>query len=123
MAEPILEVRHLTVEYTVHGRTIRACDDVSLTVNRGEIVGIIGESGSGKTTLVSGILNLVQSPGRVTSGQVIYHPKGGKPVDLRTLSPEEFSRYRWTNLTSVFQAAQNVLNPTLRVKEHFLETA
>lgn len=123
MTEPILEVKHLTVEFKLHDRTIRAVDDVSLTVNRGEIVGIIGESGSGKTTLVSGILNLVQSPGRITSGQVIYHPRGGKPVDLRTLTPEAFSRYRWTHLTSVFQAAQNVLNPTLRVKEHFLETA
>jgi len=123
MAEPILEVRHLTVEYTVHGRTIRACDDVSLTVNRGEIVGIIGESGSGKTTLTFGILNLIQPPGKITSGEVIYHPKDGKPVDLRKLSPEEFARYRWTNLTTVFQAAQNVMNPSLRVKEHFLETA
>lgn len=123
MAEAILEVKNLTVEFSLQDRKIRACDNVSLTVNRGEIVGIIGESGSGKTTLSSGILNLIRPPGKITSGQVIYHPKEGPSVDLRQLSPAEFAKHRWTNLTSVFQAAQNVLNPSLRVKEHFLETA
>lgn len=123
MADPILEIKDLSVEFALHGRKVRACDNVSLTIRRGEIVGIIGESGSGKTTLVSGILNLIQPPGKVTSGQVIYHQRDGKSVDLRTLSPEEFAGHRWTNLTSVFQAAQNVMNPSLRVKEHFLETA
>jgi peptide/nickel transport system ATP-binding protein len=123
MAEPILEIKNLSVDFQLPGRKLRACDNVSLTINRGEIVGIIGESGSGKTTLASGILNLIKAPGRIASGEVIYHTRDGRSIDMLKLKPEEFAKYRWTHLTSVFQAAQNVLNPSLRVKEHFLETA
>jgi peptide/nickel transport system ATP-binding protein len=123
MAETILEIKNLSVEFKLHDKTIRACDNVNLTIERGEIVGIIGESGSGKSTLASGILNLIKAPGRISSGQVIYHPPDGDPVDLLQLTEEEFAGYRWTYLTSVFQAAQNVLNPSLKVKEHFIETA
>lgn len=123
MSDVILEIKNLSVDFIMHDRTLRAVDNVSLTVKRGEIVGIIGESGSGKTTLVSGILNLIKAPGRIASGQVIYHPREGKPIDMLKLSQEEFAKHRWTNLTSVFQAAQNVMNPSLKVKEHFIETA
>lgn len=123
MSDVILEVKNLTVEFVMHDRKLRACDNVSLTINRGETIGIIGESGSGKTTLTSGILNLIKAPGRIASGEVIYHTREGKAVDLLKQSEEEFAKHRWTNLTSVFQAAQNVMNPSLKVKEHFIETA
>ena len=123
MTQPILEIKNLSVEFALYDKRVRACDNVSLTINRGEIVGIIGESGSGKTTLASGILNLIKAPGRIAGGEVIYHTRDGQTVDLLKLSEAEFAKHRWTNLTSVFQAAQNVLNPSLRVKEHFLETA
>lgn len=122
MADPILEIRNLSVDFDLHGKKLRACDDVSLTVERGEILGIIGESGSGKSTLASGILNLITPPGKVANGEVIYHPPNGPSVNLRELSERELAKYRWTHLTSVFQAAQNVLNPSLKIKEHFVET-
>jgi peptide/nickel transport system ATP-binding protein len=121
--DTILEIKNLSVEFVMHDKRLRACDNVSLTVRRGEIVGVIGESGSGKSTLASGILNLIRAPGRITSGEVIYHTRDGKSIDLLKLSQEEFAKYRWTSLASVFQAAQNVMNPSLRVKEHFIETA
>lgn len=107
----------------MHDRRVRACDNVSLEIKRGEIVGIIGESGSGKTTFTSGILNLIRAPGRIASGEVIYHTRDGQTIDLLKLSEAEFAKHRWTNLTSVFQAAQNVMNPSLKIKEHFIETA
>lgn len=121
--KPIIDVKDLSIDFKLKKGNLRACDKVSLTINEGEILGIIGESGSGKTTLASGILNLVQNPGKISEGSIIYHKKDGETVDLLKLSPKQFASYRWTHIASVFQAAQNALNPVLTIKDHFLETA
>ncbi len=121
--DPILEIRNLSIDFKTPRGNLRAVDHVSFDVYRGEIIGLIGESGSGKTTIVSGILRSVRAPGRIAEGEIIYHKKDGTTVDLLKLTDEEFNKYRWTNLTTVFQAAQNVLNPTLRIIDHFVETA
>ncbi len=121
--EPIIEIRNLSIDFKTNGGTLRAVDKVSMDIGRGEIVGIIGESGSGKTTLTSGILQTIRTPGRIAEGEIIYHRKDGSKVDLLKLKDKEYNNYRWTDITTVFQAAQSVLNPTLRIKEHFFETA
>lgn len=121
--EPIIEIRNLSVDFQTNSGTLRAVDNVTMDIGRGEIVGIIGESGSGKTTLVSSILRTIRAPGRISEGEVLYHCRDGAVVDLLKLTEKEYNSYRWAEITTVFQAAQNVLNPTMRVKEHFLETA
>lgn len=121
--EPIIEVRNLSIDFKTNSGMLRAVDNVSMNVGRGEIVGIIGESGSGKTTLSSGILQTIRAPGRIAEGEIIYHRKDGSQVDLLKLTEKEFNQYRWSDITTVFQAAQNVLNPTLRIRDHFVETA
>ena len=121
--EPIIELKNLSVDFRTNSGTLRAVDNVTMDIYRGEIVGIIGESGSGKTTLISSILRTIRAPGRIAEGEVIYHCKDGTTVDLLKLSEKDYNSYRWTEITTVFQAAQNVLNPTLRIKDHFLETA
>lgn len=121
--EPIIEIRNLSVDFQTNSGTLRAVDNVTMTINRGEIVGIIGESGSGKTTLTSSILRTIRAPGRIAEGEVIYHCRDGSTVDLLKLTEKEYNSYRWADITTVFQAAQNVLNPTLRIKDHFIETA
>lgn len=121
--EPILEIKNLSIDFKAKRGTLRACDNVSMKIYRGDIVGIIGESGSGKSTMAAGILKTIKAPGCISGGEIIYHTPEGSKVDLLKLTEKGYGKYRWSNITTVFQAAQNVLNPSLRVKEHFLETA
>ena len=79
--ELIMELRNVTVDFMLSGRTLRAVDDVSLDVHRWEILGVVGESGSGKSTLASAMLNVVSAPGTISHGQVLY-----KGVDTLTMS-------------------------------------
>ncbi len=123
MMDPILEIKNLCIDFKTNHGNIRACDDVSINFYRGDIIGIIGESGSGKSTLASGILKTISAPGKIANGEILYHKNDGNTIDLLKLSDQEYSKLRWTNITTVFQAAQNVLNPTLRIKDHFIETA
>lgn len=120
--QPLIEVKNLTIEFFLKNGKLRACDDVSFTIYKNETLGIIGESGSGKSTLASGILNLVQSPGKITSGEVYYYDDENNKINLLDLKVNEFNEYRWKEIATVFQAAQNALNPVLKIKEHFIET-
>ena len=120
--KPLIEVKNLTIEFFLKNGKLRACDNVSFTIYKNEVLGVIGESGSGKSTLASGILNLVQAPGKITSGEVYYYDENDKKVNLLELSTDEFNEYRWKEIATVFQAAQNALNPVLKIKDHFIET-
>lgn len=121
--KPILEIKDLSIDFKVRRGILRACDKVTMTIYEGDIVGIIGESGSGKSTLASGILKTVRAPGAISSGSILYHAPDGEVVDLVKLSEKGYAKYRWSNITTVFQAAQNVFNPSLKIKDHFIETA
>ena len=122
MKKPLIEVKNLEIEFFLKNGNLRACDNVSFTIYENEVVGIIGESGSGKSTLASGILNLVNTPGKIVGGEVYYY-ENGKKIDLLALDTNDFNNYRWKEIATVFQAAQNALNPVLKIKEHFIETA
>ena len=111
MSEPVLQIRNLDVNYGLGDEGVHAVRDVSLTLHRGEVLGLAGESGSGKSTLAYGMLRLLPPPGVITGGQVLYHPRDGEPVDLMRLSTAKLRRFRWSEVSIVFQGAMNSLNP------------
>lgn len=117
MSEKILEFKGVTVDFDLYDRVLTATNDVSLSINKGEIIGFVGESGSGKSTLASTILNIVNPPGIISSGEVLY-----KGVNILSFNQKKINDYRWKEVAYVFQAAQNSLNPVLTIKEIFMET-
>jgi len=122
---PILEISDLSVVYRTPGGDVRAVEQVNLTLNAGEVVGLCGESGSGKSTLAYGATRLLRPPAVVTNGSVRYTGRritqGGDPVDLLTMNPRELRAMRWREIAIVFQSAMNALNPVLRVQDQLLD--
>jgi len=117
----ILEVRNASVEFDMDRGTSRVLDDVSIDIRRNEILGVVGESGSGKSMFASALLDAVVDPGRL-SGEVIYHPEDGDPVDIANADRDLLKRYRWKEISMVFQGAMSSFNPTQRIRDHFTET-
>jgi peptide/nickel transport system ATP-binding protein len=116
MQDPVLEISGLSVDYGVGERAVRAVSDVTLTLRRGEVLGLAGESGSGKSTLAYGLTRLLPPPGVVAAGKVLYHPGGDEgPVDVLALSPAGLRDFRWAQTSIVFQAAMNALNPVYKI--------
>jgi peptide/nickel transport system ATP-binding protein len=114
--EVLLELDELVVDYLEPGRPLRAVDHVNLTIRAGEIVGLAGESGCGKTTAANAILRILQPPAEVTGGQIRF-----RGVDLGRLSTKQLRRYRWRNVSMVFQSAMSALNPVMRVGDQFVD--
>jgi len=111
----VLEIKNLCVDYGLGRNAVHAVLDVTLTLNRGEVLGLAGESGSGKSTLAYGLTRLLAPPGVVAGGEVIYHEPGGAAVDVLRLSPAELRKFRWAETSIVFQGAMNSLNPVHKV--------
>src|SRR5258707_12338243 len=120
----LIEVKHLSVDYESARGAVNAVDDVSFTLERGQILGLAGESGSGKSTLAYAIARLLQPPAVVTQGQVLYHPhrrqvsqpsKDDAAVDVLSLNPDQLRAFRWRDPSIVFQNAINPLNPSLEM--------
>jgi len=115
---PLLEVKNLTVDFASIDGRVRVLYDVSLKVNKGEIVGIVGESGSGKTTLGLSILRLLDSPpAEVVGGSIIFDGK-----DLFKVPEDELWRVRGTGMNMVFQESLIALNPVYRVESQIGES-
>ncbi len=114
--EPLIELRNLVVEYVLPDRRVRAVDDVSLSINPGEIVGLAGESGCGKSTTANAIMRILRPPAEITSGSVLFQGE-----DMASLKREELRRFRWRHISLVFQSAMDVLNPVMRVGDQFVD--
>ena len=111
---PVLEVSALSVDYVLDRGDVRAVDDVSFGVNRGEFLGIVGESGCGKSTLLFAVAQLLAPPAAVVAGSVTF---GG--TNLVGLTDRQLSAIRWRDMSVVMQSAMNALNPVKTIGAQF----
>ncbi len=112
----LLRVSDLSIDYRADGEWRPAVSEVSLTVERGRILGVVGESGCGKSTLARGLIRLLPENGRITRGSVALDG-----VDLLTLGDSDLRKYRWDRVSMVFQGAMNVLDPVYRIGAQIAE--
>jgi peptide/nickel transport system ATP-binding protein len=110
--ETLLELRGLSVAYG----DVTAVDGVDLSIAAGEILGLAGESGCGKSTVANAVMQILRPPAHVAGGSIVF-----RGDDLVTRRAEELRRYRWQNVSMVFQSAMNALNPVMRVGDQFLD--
>ncbi|MEN0024345.1 ABC transporter ATP-binding protein [Microbacterium sp. LWO14-1.2] len=114
MSEPLLSVRDFSVVYDVDP-PVEAVRNVTLELQRGEILGLAGESGCGKTTLAYGVQRLLRAPAVIAGGSVTFHDASGVDVDVNALDVEAMQRFRWDKVSMVFQGAMNALNPVATI--------
>jgi len=117
----ILEVRDLTVYFYTYAGVVRAVEGVSFDLYKGETLAIVGETGSGKTVTTRAITRLIQPPGRIVSGSVIYR-RDGEEVDLLKLPEEELRKIRGSEIAYVFQDPSSALDPLYTVGYQVGET-
>jgi len=122
MTEPLLDIRGLTTHFHLHEGLVRAVDGVDLTVNRGETVAIVGESGCGKSVTARSILQLVEPPGRIGAGQILYSGSG-QTVDIAALDPKSrtLREIRGGEISMIFQEPMSSLSPVHTIGTQIME--
>ena len=113
---PLLDVQDLTVVFEGSRTTVTAVDHVSFQLAAGETLGLVGESGSGKSVTAFSILRLVQPPGRIVGGRVLF-----EGLDLLTLSEPDMRQVRGARISLIFQEPMTALNPVMRVGDQIAE--
>lgn len=120
--EVVLRVDELSIVYRTERGDVRATNDVSFELKRGEAMALIGESGSGKTTISLALIRKLPKNAVITSGQILYQGENNVQ-DVLGLSRRQLRSFRWNDCAMVFQGAQNAFNPVLKIRKQFEDTA
>jgi oligopeptide/dipeptide ABC transporter ATP-binding protein len=113
----LYSIRDLIVEYHTRSGVLRAVDQVSFDIQRGEVLGLVGESGCGKSTLGKATMRMIQEPGKIIGGELWFEDR-----DLLTISDEEMRQLRGDRISMIFQDPMTSLNPVQRIVDHIIET-
>jgi peptide/nickel transport system ATP-binding protein len=116
-AAPLLEVRHLRVEFPSRRGTLLALDDISFAIEPGEVLGVVGESGAGKSLTGSAIIGLLDPPGRIAGGEILL---AGQRID--NLPYEQMRAIRGRRIGAIFQDPLTSLNPLYTIGRQLIET-
>ncbi len=117
VGEPLLSVKNLSIEYKISDTSAaRAVDNVSFTLRKGELLGLVGESGCGKTTLMLALLHILPAAGSIVEGSIQFDGH-----DLTKFDEDQMRDIRWKRISIIFQGAMNALNPVRTVGDQILE--
>ncbi|HEX3282740.1 MAG TPA: ATP-binding cassette domain-containing protein, partial [Pyrinomonadaceae bacterium] len=112
----LLEINHLQTHFPTRAGLVRAVDDVSFYLDRGELLGLVGESGCGKSITALSIMRLIAPPGKIVGGQISFDGK-----NLLKLSDREMRAIRGDDIAMIFQDPMTSLNPVFTVGEQIAE--
>lgn len=123
MSNKILEIKNLTTEFKSDNHSIKAVNDISFSINEGEIVGVVGESGSGKSVTSLSVMGLIPSPpGKITKGEICFVKSNGTTVDTTKLNPEGIRKIRGNEISMIFQEPMTSLNPVFTCGDQVAES-
>ena len=112
-----LEIKNLSIEYASADGVVRAVNDMSLEIAKGETLGLVGETGAGKTTTAMGIMNLISTPpGKIVQGEILFEGE-----DLLKKSVAELRKIRGDKISMIFQDPMTALNPVMTVGDQIIE--
>ncbi len=118
----LLEVKNLVVEFKTEHALVKAVNNISFTLNKGETVGIVGESGSGKSVTSLSLMRLIPNPpGKIAGGEMIYQSRSGKEIDIAQLSEKEMQGFRGNEISMIFQEPMTSLNPVFTCGDQVVE--
>ena len=119
---PLLEIRGLVTAFKTHAALINAVDGIDLTIEPDRTLGLVGESGCGKSVTALSILRLIQKPGRIESGEILYD-RNGSVIDLARLDPKgpRMRAIRGNEIAMIFQEPLTSLNPVYTIGNQIME--
>lgn len=116
MNEQILQVKNLHTSFQTESGLVRAVNGINFSLERGKVLGIVGESGSGKSVTAYSILRILDNPGKITDGEILFHDK-----DVIKFSGQELNSFRGSKVSIIFQDPMTSLNPVFTIENQLIE--
>ncbi len=121
LREPLIEVKDLYVYFYTYAGVVKAIEDMTFTIYKGEKFCMVGETGCGKSVTSRALANIVPSPGRIVKGKVIYY-RDGKPINILELSEEQLREIRGKEIAYIVQDPSSALDPLYTIGYQIVET-